>query len=370
MSNKKLLILSTIIITIFLYSFFGNKGDVVENFNVPVAIGCDLKNVNEDNVNYNIPVSSYIFEDSGEIISETFTGTGKSIGETRGNRQLKSNKKFLLGVERVFVVGENYARNGIRTILDILINNPQNNDIPHMVVCNGTAEDILKYKLKGYPNSGEFIDGLIKNSHEHNFFSQKYTIMDVIKKIDAEGCDLLLPYIEVKDKNIELTGLAIFKKDKMIATTTIDEAKTINLLKENSVKCMLTIQDTPEKYINYYAKSKRKVNCYKNGDKYKFVINLSLNGSVVSNLLYKDLNTDLKVLEKFTSDMENQIKAKCDSFILKSKSKYEIDLFDLGMVAASKYGRKTGVDWDEIISNSDIEVNVKVKVDTEGRGHY
>ena len=60
-------------------------------------------------------------------------------------------------------------------------------------------------------------------------------------------------------------------------------------------------------------------------------------------------------------------------FIEKMQSQYKIDVLDLGQVAVATYGRGTGTDWNEVVSNfdlSDIIVNVKVKVDNMGRGDY
>ncbi len=58
------------------------------------------------------------------------------------------------------------------------------------------------------------------------------------------------------------------------------------------------------------------------------------------------------------------------SFINKIKSDINIDILNLGSVAAAKYGRETGIDWNKEVLNSDIKVNVKVKVDSQGRGDY
>lgn len=372
MTRKKFLFLTVMffICSIFIYSFSGSKGDLVENLNIPVAVGCDLKESSMDDLSYKITISTYVIDDSENVFSESFTGIEKSIGETRSNRQIKSSKKFLFGVERIFLLSETYSKYGIRTLLDIVLNTPHASEKVNMVVCDGTAEDILKLKIKGYATPGEFIDGLIKNSSQYNFFSNSYTIMDAFKKVDAEGFNITLPYIEVKDQNVELTGLAIFNKDKMVAKTNLDEAKVINLLRENGVKCMMTIQKSPEKYINYYAKSQRKVHCYKTGDKYRFIIDLNLSGAISSNTLYKDLNSDLKVLQEFTSDMENQILSTCNNYILTAKSKYDVDIFNLGSVGAARYGRQTGIDWNKVFSDADIEIRVKVKVDNQGRGSY
>ncbi len=122
--------------------------------------------------------------------------------------------------------------------------------------------------------------------------------------------------------------------------------------------------------ISCYATSKRKVKCYKEGNKYRFIINLDIEGELVSNGLYKDVTSDAKELKKYEEDMKNNLEKQCNDSINKIKYEYKVDVLDLGRNAVAKYGRGTGVDWNTIICDSDIKVNVKFKVNTEGRGDY
>jgi Ger(x)C family germination protein len=359
-----------ILTAILLWSFIGSKGELVENLSIPIGIGMDIKKDIGKEQMYKLPFALYVFDPSGNIISSVITGEANSIGETREDRQVKNNKRYLLGVEKVYVISEDFARGGLHEMIDILVHNPEINDRAFMTVCRGKAEDILKYKIEGYANSTEFIEGMIKNSKYFNFFAPQYTMMDLIVRMDAEGRNTILPYIEIKEKGLEITGIAVFKQDKMVAKLDIKEARIVNLLRENKVQGMLDIQKGPKEYINYYVESKRKIKCYKEGGKFKFVINLNLKGTIVSNELYKNFNKDPKVLKEFTKEMESSIKKTCEDFINKSKGEYKMDFLDLGRIAAAKYGRESGVDWNKVICESKIEVNVKVKVDTEGRGKY
>lgn len=367
--NRKSLII-VMLIVILIWSFIGSKGELIENVSTPIAVGVDINKTGQNDIEYKIPIALYVYENPTNVTSRVVTGTARTIGGTRENRQIRTNKKFLLGLEKMFILGEETVHYGIDEMIDIVIHNPQINDKATAIVFNGKAEDILKYKMEGYVSSAEFIDDMIKNSKYFNFFSQQYTMMDLIVRIDAEGRNSMLPYVELKERGPEITGLALFKEDKMVAKTNMEEAKIINLLKENKVRGMLSIQKNSKEYINYYAKSNRKVQCYKKGEKYKFIINLSLNGSIESNELYKNLNKDSKILKEFTRDMENHVKNMCENFVAKAKCEYNVDFLDLGRIAAAKYGRETGVDWNKVICNSDIEVNVKVKVEGEGRGEY
>ena len=68
--------------------------------------------------------------------------------------------------------------------------------------------------------------------------------------------------------------------------------------------------------------------------------------------------------------MENSVKKMCTEYINKAKNEYKTDILELGRVAAAKYGRQVGVDWSKVVSESNIEVDVKVTVKDEGRGAY
>ncbi len=366
--NKKLLLLIAMIL-IFIISFMGSKSQPVENLEIPVGIGADIEKKGGPIV-YKVPVEVYSFKESNKISSYILSGESLSIGSTRGDRQLKSGKRFILGLNKIVIFSEDAARNGLNNFMDLNINNAQGNDSAQCIVCQGKAEDMLKYKVKGYESCSDYMYGMMQNLSQFNFFSTKYGLMDVIVTMDAEGRTVLLPYIGIKQGLIETTGLAMFNKDKMVGTLNINEARVINMLKEDDVKGILTIQKSSKKYINLYATAKNKVRCYKENGKYRFVINLNLKGEIVTNQLYENLNLDQRQMKRFENDMEEFVEKNCNSTLHKIIREYKIDVLDLGRVAAAKYGRNTGANWNKIVSNSDIEVNVKVKVDGQGRGKY
>ncbi len=367
--KKNKVVLIILILLIFIVSFVGAKGEVIENLDVPIGVGVDSE-ANLSNRSYIISMLIQTFEGGNKTSSNVITGEAKSFGETREERQLKESKKIVLGLIRVFFFGEGASRNGIKTFIDVNLNNPDLNDRAVCVVCKGNARDMLQHKVKGYTSSAEYVEGMVKNLEQFNFFKQQYTVLDMIVRVDAEGRNLLLPYIELKDGEIQTTGLAIFNKDKMIGKADIKDTKMINLLKENNVKGMLTLQQSPKKFINFYAKSKRKANCYMENGKYKFIIDLKLTGSIIGNELYENMNTEPKKVKEFERDIEKSTEQLCNETIGKIKNNYKVDVLDLGEVAAAKYGRGKGIDWNDVVTKSDIQVRVHAKVSDQGRGDY
>ncbi|MDT8718545.1 Ger(x)C family spore germination protein [Clostridium sp. 19966] len=368
MKKIRVVIIVASIIAIIV-SFLSSKGEEVEHLTIPAGLGNDIELIGKD-VIYKVPILVYYFQGENKISSDVLMGEGMTIAETRESRQLLSSKKYLLGLNRVFIFSENSVKLGLRSYIDINFNNPEVNDRALCVVCRGKSEDILRFKVEGYENTAEYIEGMIKNLKDYNFFSMQYKLMDLMVRVDAQGRNLLLPYIEIVEDNIKTTGLAIFNSDKMVAKTDMSEARVINILKESNVTGVLTLQKNSKDIINAQIKSKRKVKCLKQDGKYKFIINLNITADILSNELYKKINVDIKEVRAFEKDLKSYIEKEFQSKINEIYQKYHIDVLDLGRYAIAKYGRGKGENWNNIITGSDITVKAKVKLDRQGRGDY
>jgi len=358
--------------TLALVIFGGEKMNArsVEDLGISVGVGMGIDKNSEGNINYRVSTTANSYKEDESVEDLLGTGIGRTIGETRENRQKKIGKEFFLGLTKVYLIEEEYARYGIRALVDVNFKNPVVNDNSYGVVCKGRNEDYFKYTTPGYNNSAEYINDMIKNSVSYNFFKGDYMFKNAVLSMDAEGKNIAIPYIEMLEDGIKITGMAVFKKHKLAVILDMKDTKVMNLLRENKVKGILTIQKDSEKYIDYQAESKRKIACKKIGNKYVFTIDLNLNGEIINNELYKNMANKTVVEKKFEDDMATKVKEMCTIFLDKMKNEYKVDCLQLGWVAVAKYGRDTGVDWNEVVCNSEINVNVKVHVDKMGRGQY
>lgn len=361
-----------ILLTICMVSLFITtpKVEPADQMDVEVALGTDLERVTENEFRYVVTRSIYVFEEEKKRSSRVITSSGDSIGIAREKRQQLANKAAISGLEKIYIQNEEYARYGIRNSLDIIFKNPRVNDTGIFVVSKNSVKDVLEYNIPGYANSADFIEGLIMNQKGINFFPEEFNAVNIYVRVDSEGRSAVIPYIELKENGIVLTGEALFNKDKMTAKIDMKDARILNMLRSNNVKGILTIQKNSKEYIDFNAKAKRKIKCFKKGDKYNFIIDLKLNGDIISNTLDKNISKTSASRKEFEHAMEEEVKKECNEFISKMKKELKVDCLELGRVAAAKYGRRKGNDWNKIISDSDIEVNVTVKVDKQGRGNY
>ncbi len=369
--NKKVYLVTIACVCIFAYFSMGLKDEKpAEDLEIVAGFGGDIKKTIGNEVLYIAPSSVYTFEEGGKISSVIRKGESSTPGKTREKRQLVSNKQYILGLEKVYIIGENMAFNGIENPMEIFFRNPYTNDNGYVAICNGKPEDILKYKVEGYPSSSDYIEGMLKDANNYNFFPSNYKIYNAFLKLASEGKSLTLPYINIVEDQIKITDLCLFKKDKIIGKLNIEDAKIFNMLNETDGKGIITLNKNSDKYLEYYSKVKRSVKVYKVDNKYKFIIDLKFNGDIISNTLYTELDNNVSINNEIETRLEKTIKDSCRYIIFKIKNEYKVDCLQLGNYAASKYGRQSGIDWDEIVPNSDIEVNVKVKIDKKGRGDY
>jgi Ger(x)C family germination protein len=358
--------------TIFLVFLGGEKNNLasVEDLDIYVASGAEMDKSGDGNASYRVPTIANEYKEDGSTESVINTGISSTFGKTREDRQRKTGRRFFLGLSKLYLIQEEYAEYGIRPLIDITFKNPAINNDLFLVVCKGRIEDYFNYPSPSYNNSAEYIADMIKHSVNYNFFSNEYLLKNAVLSMDAEGKNIVSPYIEIMEDGIKVAGIVVFKKDKLAAILDIKDTKIMNMLRANNVRGILTIQKSSEEYVNYQAQAKRKITCKKTGDKYTFTIDLNLNGEIISNSLYKNMAAKIEVTKKFEDDMAKQVQKMCTEFLGKMKNQYKVDCLQLGWVAAAKYGRDSGVDWDEVVSNSDIKVNVKVHVDKVGRGQY
>jgi Ger(x)C family germination protein len=340
-----------------------------EELSIPIGVGFDIEKNGRDDILYKVSVCSYRVLEK-KTLSRVTTGEAQSIGQARQNRQSKIARKFLIGLEKVDIISEEQARYGIRNLLDILFTNPSANDTALVAVCRGDAKDILEYPIIGYPSSSDFIEGMIRSSKNASFYTDNYKIIDVFVRIDSEGRNFTVPYLILTNEGFKIDGLALFKDDKMIGNIGIKEAKILNMLSDNSGKGIISIQGGPQEYIDFYGKSKRKVKCCRENNKYTFDISLKLKGEIVTNELNKKVSEDPNEKIKLEKLMSQKVEEECNKVIKIMKDEYKTDFLELGRVAAARYGRDTGTDWNQVVSNSNINVKVDVNIEKQGRGDY
>ena len=310
--SNKLIILSMILIMAYFISQIQSiKG--TENITINSGVGSDVA-TNHSGIDQITILSTYVFGEENKVTHKTYFSTSVGPAKSRESRQQKNDKVVSLGFEKVYIISEEVARLGINKQIDVLLKNPLVNDKGYMVICKGKAYDMMDLNIKGYPSSADFIQGLVASCKDNNFYSDKYSFLNVFTTVDAEGKILVLPYIEIKEKQPVIAGLAVFKKDKLAEVLSIPDARMLNLLREKQGRGVFDIINGPYKSISYETTSMRKVKCNKKNGKYKFTIDLSFNGEISGNMLYKDITQSTRTQKGIRNSYDSENKKRLQGF--------------------------------------------------------
>lgn len=367
--HKRLYIILILSIGLYLYFLENPFYLPIDQLDITTTIGIDFDE--NSNKKFKISTSTYNFSSDVPLPSLTHNDEGSTLLEARQKNQLSSNKKLIYGTDKTIVFSEDFANHGILDVLKPYFSDPTTIDTNYLMVCKGSAKDLLTKKIPGYPNLGDFLESLIKSSYASNFLSKNYQLIDAFVRVDTEGRSLVLPYIDYDEdsKLIKIIGSALFDKDKMIGLLNIDDTKYLNLLREKSVVGLITLKESENDYVNFFATSKRKVKASKVDDNYIFDIYITLTGDIVCNNLYSGL-LDESSKQELQNKLETLVKNNCNSLIQKTKSTIKTDIFEIGRYGVAITGHGKNIDWNEQVVNSTINVHVNVKIDKLGRGDF
>lgn len=178
---------------------------------------------------------------TGEDPSSASTFVREGIGDNLANAisklQLNVPRRLFWGQCKLFIFGDELAKNGIRKEIDFLARHPSPRGKSLLYVSKGEARDILTLipPLERY--SGE---ALRKVSQIEN--GMITTLKDVDMGLMGESESVSMPYIKKLSQNDKtrksnqtipvFEGTAVYKKDKMIGTLNMKETRGLLWLKD------------------------------------------------------------------------------------------------------------------------------------------
>ncbi|MBB6734531.1 Ger(x)C family spore germination protein [Cohnella zeiphila] len=291
---------------------------------------------------------------------------GNTIDDALMNLQQQVSGQLFFGHLRVIVVSEDLARKGLQNLNDYFRRNSQLRRMAWMMVSRGKALDLMQTtpELQRVPTF--YLLSTMDSAVRMGKLPVNYVGMywSRTSKLGQEG---FLPYVEMKkNQNIEIEGLAYFRKDRMVGSTNpFQIASYMSVMGMNPAGYRGMIQvGSPERTVMVYAtyrKATRKVDI-RNG-----VPHFTLN-------LFFELNLEEKVSHALTIDRSSLLKqinrldeegiAKSVTKLIEETKQAHSDIFGFGeYVRALKPGFwrkhvKNSEAWEEMYGRIQIDIKV------------
>ncbi len=386
--KKKIIIINIIMIALVLTSCNGSRE--VNELGIVVSTAIDIEDgvlllthevvVPETSVSTNTKKS-----DSSVIYVQS---RGRTIMEAGRNASLTFDRMLFLAHNRLFILGEEFAREGLSSFINFYIYDNVPRESSFMIVARGAKG----YEVMGIngglgDSPGKYLFDLISN-YNLNLKTRDFTLVEFLRYFlrgenpvtaiveEIEELDIEMKTGQSTKKALNVAGGGVFNGDKLIGYYNGDEMMGFNFIVDEFENGFIVF-DTPDELIkesNFIGDSERYTVAEVKNSKTKtkvdiineeltIVIDVNINAVLIEDMKGLDLSQKdiLKAIEEACS---NQIKEYIQMTMDKAQKEFGLDSFSIGSLVHIRYPdlwREISDDWDAIFP----ELNYIVTVNTD-----
>lgn len=307
-------------------------------------------------------------KDAGGNESKAFwnvRSAGHSIFDAARQITQKTGNRLFVSHTQVIIFGEYSAKDGIQKYFDFFLRSHEMRPTVLILVSKGKAADIMDIKSETEKFPAFSMVKLVKS---YGFTSQLYkvNVNDFTERLMSMTTSPIAPIVYKDGDDIRVSGMAVFKNDKMAGTLSEEETRGLlwvlgkvksGILQVNSPlgkgKAFLEITDAKSDVVPEIKDGKVQINI-----KISEKANLS-EQSTVENLATA---TAFKELEK---NQKVQIKREIMAAFDKSRE-LNCDIFGFGDFISERYHKKwkdMESKWDSIYQNITLKIDIQAKVE-------
>ncbi|MBM7584005.1 spore germination protein [Bacillus pakistanensis] len=293
--------------------------------------------------------------------SVTFTAEGNTNRKILQKIQSKSPKPIEIGRVGVILFNQEIAKNGIMEHIESLEKDPSVGRDIYLAVSIGSTFEILDGTYPQSESVSQYLTEVIKQNMERTI--PKMDLHRYLYHYYGKGLDPFMPVIAHEGRYIQIKGIALFKKDKLVDIIGLKESYVFKVLFESIRKGVLEVDFTEKEEIsirNLSSDTNYKVT--KDHEKYQIEVNIKLNGQISDSAGLK--LSDDKVIKKIEKATEKQIKEHAANLIKKFQD-LEVDPLGMGDKARQK-GDFNKKDWQGQYGDMEIKVHADVDVSQSG----
>jgi spore germination protein KC len=318
-----------------------------------------------------------------------YKATGHTVYEALRKITTLSPRKIYISHLRILVLGEALAKEGISDVLDFMSRDTDTrNDYFIVVAKDAKAEDALKIltSLEKIPAVRLFSS--LETSEKQWAPTSTVTLGTLVTELVSKGKNPVLTGVVINgnvevgqtQKNVETvdsptelkySGLAVFKKDKLIGWLNPEESKVYNYL-TNKVKSTVFYIQCPEgKKVSldvFDARSKIKGSMH--NDKPEISIEQHIE-SDLGEVQCRNLDlTEPKTITELEQIANQKVVDLFETTIKKVQQEYKSDIFGFGEVihrSNPQAWKKLQDNWDQTFLNLPVSVKADIKIRLLGK---
>ncbi len=339
----------------------------LEDLGMVGVIGIDVAQGEKIKVTAAVPQPSEEAQEKIQFYQEEVELTREAIGKMSS----QADQTLTLAQLRVLIVSESFARKqGIREVLEYMYRSPIVGDNVLIAISKNSAEEVIMGEYPNKPMVTTFLNDLLR-PRGVTAFTPFTTLHDFIYSMTDEVSDPSMPYIEKIDHTVRISGLALFRQDKMIDTLSQEEGKLLQALIKRTklpdlkIKLREDGEEKPVLLLLSFIRSDMKRRCSDDSTNPQYRISLNFTSELLEYTGKRDLS-DPKQIEELEEKTNHVLRMKVEKLIEKLQG-MKIDPMRAGECLRKKErGGWSKEKWTEALSNATFELEVKNVIHSTG----
>ena len=310
-------------------------------------------------------------KDKAKTEALIYEKTGKNIFNMFRDCARESSHKLFIGHNQCIIFGKEAASKGIRDQLDLFLRDHEGRIDVSILVSDSTANEILTTKSEMDPMSALDITQLLKNQQATSE-SIDVDLLEFLSKLEKKTTCPVASLIKVDKQSdpprLELSGLAVFKNDKMVGELDKDKARgylwAVNKVESGTVDVQT---ESGRASLEICSSSSLNASVKEDGT-------ISVPITVKAELGIRELagfeNEDAAAIEKELQKAAiERIKGRVLSCFQATQS-YQADIYGIGTLISQTQPNKwkdIQENWDDLYSQITPEINAEVTIKDSGK---
>jgi len=300
-----------------------------------------------DYQNNDFLVTYEIISTQSDSTSYTVSAQGKTVAEAFLNNEQKLDKEAYFEHTKIVLISEEVAKKHLEEVATYIISNSFFRNEVYMAI---TKDDLLKNLNKMHPVVATYLVSCLKNGYKKPFTE---TLADIL----TPGSDTMMPNFTLKNEEVILSGIGIFKDYELKDILNTEDSSLFNLLNNfhtNNITLKSLCSTNKYTVLNIYE---AKINL--KPTKSNLIVSGSINSQIIENnchLDLKDTDTYQNLQEYFLIVLENKM-----TNIFNILKRYQSNSLKIGTIYYNKYRDPNYLLWtsNPIIYDLNLKINKK-----------
>ncbi|TMW72774.1 Ger(x)C family spore germination protein [Alteribacter natronophilus] len=308
--------------------------------------------------------STQAADDQEVIIANKARSTAEALYLLNG----LTDKVIVEGEVQVMFVGEEMARKGLYPVLDTLQRNVEVSSNLYICVIEGKANELLTTAFEDKPLDGFYMARLIKKQEQINELPAT-SLNDFHSDYLSRHTDPILPFIKLKEKEIEASRTAVFVDDSYTTHVGTDETQLLVMLRNDGTSSQFTMNidnDKKEFATIAFVTSHTDVDVHYEEGELGFDVMLDMKAKLIEYEGEEEIHSP-EAFEELSSQFQNHLQQIAEDVVLSMQQEYGADPIGLGEYARPHFKKEISMEeWRSIFQDSQINLTVDLTITQDG----